>query len=245
MNSSKKDGTVVLNANVLVLDDEPLVRLMICTKLEQVGALVSEAACCADALRLARNTDFDVALFDYRLPDGDGLDLVRQLRREGFSLPIAMLSGEAADIEAEAGNDLGICAVFTKPPDVTKIAETLAREAACQAVQKTEYVGRYAYWQADPNGMEAFAEWSNNEWLAIDLSLWGDVPLPVCLMECIEMPHLGVAVVGASQAMHEGFKRMGSEIEFVANVDELAALSRRPFSPLERAALLEVPQLRC
>ncbi len=244
MNSSNKDTIVELTAKVLVLDDEPLIRLMVCSKLEQAGALVSEASCCAEALELARNTDFDAALFDYRLPDGDGLDVVRQLRKEGFGFPIAMLSGEAVDIEEEAGENLGICAVFPKPPDVAEIAKTLVREAGGATVRKGARVGRYAYWQADPDGMEAPAEWAENEWLAIDLSGWSAVRPTASMVECIRMPRRGVAVVGASHDLRRSFEDLGLKIDFVASADELAALSRRPSSPLERAALLEVAQSR-
>ncbi len=243
MNSSKA-ADVKLNTKVLVLDDEPLVRLMVCSKLEQAGALVSEAGCCAEALELARNTDFDAALFDYRLPDGDGLDVVRQLRKEGFGFPVVMLSGEAADIEEEAGENLGICAVFPKPPDVEEIAKTLAREIGGVAIQKVVRVGRYAYWQVEPNGLEATAEWAKNEWLAIDLSGWPAVHLPISLMECIRMPRRGIAVVGASHDLRKSFDDLELKIDFVASADELAALSRRPSSPMERAALLEVAQSR-
>ena len=71
MNSNPKDPLIELNAiTILVLDDEPLIRLMVCSKLEQAGARVSEARDCAEALELVRNTDFDAAIFDYRLPDG-------------------------------------------------------------------------------------------------------------------------------------------------------------------------------
>jgi CheY-like chemotaxis protein len=242
MNFSNKDETMELNAKVLVLDDEPLARLLICSKLEQAGAQVSEAGCCADALNLMRNTRFDAALFDYRLPDGNGLDVVRLLRKEGFSLPIAMLSGEAADIEEEMVSDLGICAVFSKPPDVALIAKTLASEAGCSTIKEAVRVGRYAYFKADPTHPEIWSEWEGNEWLAVDFSAWPSDSLPPSLLDSLCMPQRGIAVVGANPSLYKCFEPLGLNIEFVAGVAELAALSRRPTTPLERAALLESVQ---
>ncbi|QBG47400.1 response regulator [Verrucomicrobia bacterium S94] len=242
MNFNDRENAVELkHLNVLILDDEPLVRLMIRSKLEKAGAQVNEAGCCADALALIRNTAFDAALFDYRLPDGNGLDVVRRLRKEAFSFPVAMLSGEAADLEAENMDGLGICAVFSKPPDVALIAETLTREAAgCALVEETARVGRYAYFKAEPGNPEVPPAWDENEWLAIDFSAWADDGLPDSMIDGLCRPRRGVAVVGAKPILRKCFERLEADIEFAADIDELAALSRRPTSPLERAVLLDV-----
>ncbi|MDF7808038.1 response regulator [Pontiellaceae bacterium B12219] len=242
MSFNNRDEAMELNAKVLVLDDEPLVRLLICSKLEQAGAQVSEAGCCAEAIKLMRNTTFDAALFDYRLPDGNGIDVVRLLRKEEFSLPIAMLSGEAADLEEETVNDLGICAVFPKPPDVALIAKTLAREAGCSPVKETVRVGRYAYFKADPSESENRPEWEEQDWLAVDFSAWSSESLPSSMPDSFRRPRRGLAVVGANPDLRNYFDSLDLNIEFVAGVDELAALSRRPTTPLERAALLETVQ---
>lgn len=245
MNSNPKDPLIELNAiTILVLDDEPLIRLMVCSKLEQAGARVSEARDCAEALELVRNTDFDAAIFDYRLPDGDGLDVVRQLRAEGYNFPIAMLSGEASDIEEEAYENMGICAVFPKPPDVEKIAAALLHEVGGMTIQPVVQVGRYAYWVVDPAQMNVSNEWMNKDWLAIDVSGWSDSSLPDSLIACIRLPHRGIAVVGANSLVRKSFEKLGVEIDFVANKDELAALSRRPYSRQERVSLLGVTQSR-
>lgn len=110
-----------LQADILVLEDEPLIRLLLTTQLEAAGALVAEAELCADALRQLRSTRFDLAVLDYRLPDGSALDLVRTLRAEGSRLPVIMLSGEAASLAAEAEAGLDLRAILSKPPDIEQL----------------------------------------------------------------------------------------------------------------------------
>lgn len=233
-----------LNPTILVLDDEPLIRLMVCSQLEKSGALVSEASCCADALALARNSEVDAALFDCRLPDGDGLDVARQLRKEGFVFPIAMLSAESIDIEEEVVENLGICAVFSKPPDVVKIVQTLEQEMGRAVVHQVERVGRYAYWRVDPDCIDVPVGWSDHDWLAADLSEWPSGCLPPILLEAFCVPRCGLAIVGASLALRGCVERLGLNVDFMGSVEELAALSRRPSSPQERAALLGAVQMR-
>lgn len=242
--SFNKDAAVELNAKMLVLDDEPLVRLMVCSKLEQAGAWVAAVGSCAEALDLARKTKFDAAVFDCRLPDGHGLDVVRRLRAEGIGFPVVMLSGEAVDIETEAGEDLGICAVFPKPPDVAKIVAALAGRIGGLAVAKSTRVGRYAYWPFDPDQAEPWTQWAKEDWLAIDVSAGVPAEPSAALLECLRSPRRGVALVGANPALREQLEAQVPNMEFVAGVNELAALSRHPVSPSERAALMASVQCR-
>jgi len=229
---------VELRANILVLDDEPLVRLLICSGLERVGALVTEAECCAEAIRLAQNTEFDVVVFDYRLPDGTGLEVASRLRDEGFTCPVIMLSGEALDIADDALGRVGVFAVLPKPPDLKKIIETIRRATEKSSVQETVRVGRYAYGKIAAGLLDLPAEWANKEWLAIDCSEVSEAALPNGLVECVSRVRGGIALVGTRAALRDVLQKLNGKIEFVSNVDELAALSRRPTSPSERAALM-------
>jgi len=229
-----------LNAKILVLDDEPLVRLMVCSKLEHCGALVSEAGNCAEALGLARNTDFDAAVFDYRLPDGNGLDLVRMLRREGIGFPVVMLSGESVGIARDTEGEDGICAVLSKPPDMEAVAGAMVRAIGGTPSAESMRVGRYAYWKAGTIVAEASGEWAGAEWLAIDFSDVADAEPHPSVVECIRLSRQGIAVLGANAALRGHLSALGAGIEFVSSMDELAAVSRHPSSPSERAALLGV-----
>ncbi len=71
---------------VLVADDSPVVRDRLADllrKLPCVG-MVTEAATAADALCLTRNVRVDLAIVDVMLRDGGGMEVLRQMREEGF-----------------------------------------------------------------------------------------------------------------------------------------------------------------
>lgn len=67
--------------NVLIVEDEEIIRNSLKEVLTGEGYNIKEAECVADALRLAREQDFDVAFCDVQLPDGDGIALLRRLHQ--------------------------------------------------------------------------------------------------------------------------------------------------------------------
>lgn len=219
------------NERILLLDDEPLPRMMASLVLKGAGAVVSEAATCEEALRLSRGTVFDAAVLDHRLPDGFGIDLVHTLRGEGATFPVVILSGEAADIACEPAD--GICAVLEKPLEADSLLAALA-EAGGQGKPAAGNVGSFLLWNP-----HAEAPAAPVDRLAIDFSQWeGGVPLPEPVAELAGQPRPATAVVGAPEPMRAALAALGGAIDFVEDVDELAALSRRPTSPSERNALL-------
>jgi DNA-binding NtrC family response regulator len=72
------DSTLVPGSEILVLEDDPVLRKRLSAHLRQAGAEVSEASTLAEARRLLESLRFDFALIDLHLPDGDALDLLRK-----------------------------------------------------------------------------------------------------------------------------------------------------------------------
>ena len=79
---------------VLIADDHAVVREGLKRVLAGLpeGVEVGEAASAQEALALARRDRWDVALLDIAMPGGNGLDLLKQLRREQPALPVLILS---------------------------------------------------------------------------------------------------------------------------------------------------------
>jgi two-component system, NarL family, response regulator DevR len=83
---------------VLVVDDHELVRLGIAELLAAEADLevVGEAGSVAEALTRAAQVDADVAVLDVRMPDGNGIELCRQLLARRPALRCLMLTGDAS-----------------------------------------------------------------------------------------------------------------------------------------------------
>ena len=105
---------------VLVVDDEADVRSVVARALQADGHVVSTAEDLASAReRTAAGTDLIV--LDLRLPDGFGLDLCRELRSEGFSVPILILTAFTEVALRVAGLDAGADDYLAKPFAVVEL----------------------------------------------------------------------------------------------------------------------------
>lgn len=80
-------------AHILVADDDPGMRRCIRMALEGAGHQVSEAADGNEALKALREGPADLVLCDLVMPDKEGLETIRELRRDFPALPIIAMSG--------------------------------------------------------------------------------------------------------------------------------------------------------
>jgi signal transduction histidine kinase len=80
---------------VLVVDDDDVDRMAVRRSLKASGidADITEAEDAETALEQMRSAIYDCALFDFRMPGSDGLELLRQIRADGLGTPVIMLTG--------------------------------------------------------------------------------------------------------------------------------------------------------
>jgi two-component system KDP operon response regulator KdpE len=110
----------------VVIEDEPQIRRFVRTALEGEGWQVFEAGTARDGLAQAGTRKPDLLVLDLGLPDGDGVDLIRDVR--GWSaVPIVVLSARADEADKIAALDAGADDYLTKPFGV---GELLARVRA-------------------------------------------------------------------------------------------------------------------
>jgi len=102
---------------VLVVDDEPVLVETIAYNLEQAGYEVMTAADGASALEVARREQPDLVILDIMLPQIDGLEVCRLLRREDSTAttPIMMLTAKGEEIDKVVGLEVGADDYVTKP----------------------------------------------------------------------------------------------------------------------------------
>ena len=104
------------NKKILLVDDDAALRNSLAEQLHlHEEFATSEAENAAEALEAVKNTYFDCILLDVGLPDMDGRDLCRLMRRNGVRSPIIMLTGVDTDADAILGLDSGANDYVTKP----------------------------------------------------------------------------------------------------------------------------------
>jgi len=114
---------------VLVAEDDAGLRSVLERGLREMGYVVDAVSDGEWALRFLRTYDYEVAILDWRMPVVSGLDVVRQLRRQGSALPILMLTARDAASDRVAGLDEGADDYLVKPFD---FGELVARLRALQ-----------------------------------------------------------------------------------------------------------------
>lgn len=112
------------NMKILVVEDDPTIRLLITKALQHHGCKVTEAANAKDGYEFALENNQDIVILDLRLPDGNGYDVCSGIREKGIKTPVLILSAETeTDIKVKNLN-AGADDYLTKP---FSIEELLAR----------------------------------------------------------------------------------------------------------------------
>jgi DNA-binding NtrC family response regulator len=125
-------------AQILIVDDEPNVRLMFRTALEPAFA-VKEAADGQTAVRAIRERPFDVVLLDLRMPGIDGMETLRLLKDARADVPVVVVSAHGSIPDVVEAMRLGAVDFIPKPlsPDTLRrvVRQALASERAAAAPQ--------------------------------------------------------------------------------------------------------------
>jgi len=102
-------------ATVLIVDDEADIRELLELTFVRMGLGVQSAGSIAQARSLLESRSFDLCLTDMRLPDGDGLDLVRFISSQCADLPVAVITAYGSTENAVAALKLGAFDYLSKP----------------------------------------------------------------------------------------------------------------------------------
>jgi CheY-like chemotaxis protein len=119
------DATSEKSLTVLIVEDEPLVRMLTAEVLEEAGYSVVEAVNASEALELLdARADFCMMITDVRMPgELNGYSLSRLVRLKRPSMPIIVISGDSPPGEG----DMPVCARFmSKPVSPSELVEMVA-----------------------------------------------------------------------------------------------------------------------
>ncbi|MDX2416013.1 MAG: sigma-54 dependent transcriptional regulator [Xanthomonadales bacterium] len=105
--------------HVLVVDDEPDIRELLDLTLSRMGLQVTTAEDLGVARRALAEQSFSFCLTDMRLPDGNGLDLVREIARDHPQLPAAVITAHGRIEDAVTALKIGAFDFVSKPVDLS------------------------------------------------------------------------------------------------------------------------------
>ncbi len=133
---------------ILLVDDDQPLRTSLAEQLTMHEEFeVTESATGADAMERAKIDRFDLILLDIGLPDLDGREVCRMMRRAGINIPVIMLTGADSDSDTILGLDSGANDYVTKP---FRLNVLLARVRAQlrqheQSEDATFSIGHYSF----------------------------------------------------------------------------------------------------
>ena len=116
---------------ILIVEDNPDIRLTVRLSLQSFGFAVQEAASAEEALPLIASGELDLVLLDVTLPRMDGWDLLARIRgNDDDGVPVVMLTGHVGDDIASRAAALGANGVLSKPFEVNELAHAVEQAIA-------------------------------------------------------------------------------------------------------------------
>ena len=127
--------------HVLIVDDEPNVRRVLGTLLEQAGYATTRAASGEQALDLVRAKDPDLVMTDLRMDGMDGMELLSRMRSSFPEIPVVMLTAHGTVENAVEAMKRGALDFLTKPFDRDQVTEIVGKAVAQAESGRREYRG--------------------------------------------------------------------------------------------------------
>lgn len=124
---------------VLIVDDEPLIRMDLKEILEESGyKVIGEAKDGAEAVEMAIDLDPDLIIMDIRMPNMGGLEAAKKIQDEMGRIPIVMLTAYSQPELYEKASDIGVFAYLTKPLRKADLCPAIevAVSRACELAEK-------------------------------------------------------------------------------------------------------------
>jgi len=136
-----------VSPRVLVVDDEADIRELLDMTLARMGLACDCAASVAEARRLLGTHEYRFCLTDMRMPDGDGLELVRHIESTHPALPVAVITAHGSTENAVAALKAGAFDYLSKPVSLSQLrslvksALALPERKAANASREQELLG--------------------------------------------------------------------------------------------------------
>lgn len=138
---------------ILVVDDDEDIRALIVQQMTRAGYRAEAAATVAEVRLALDRESADLLVLDLTLPDGDGVDLCRELRGQGRTEAIIMVTARGSPIDRVLGLELGADDYLTKPFEprelLARIRNVLRRRTDDLASSRNMRFARFGPWTLD------------------------------------------------------------------------------------------------
>jgi|SRR5690625_1583507 len=117
-----------MKSEILVVDDQPGIRLLLSDVFTSKGYQVTVAQTGKEALDKIYKQPFDLIMLDYRLPIINGQEIIEQMEHDKISIPIILMSGLFEGVQKESIQDNMIIEFIAKPfniKDVCKMVRSM------------------------------------------------------------------------------------------------------------------------
>lgn len=125
-----------MNERILILDDEETLCYFLKESLEEKGYQAVTAYTAREGLEVVTRQQIDLVLLDLRLPDGDGLHVLYEIKKVDSDLPVIVLTGHAAVDSAVQAMKLGAYDYLEKPINLAELSMTVAKALESQAMRQ-------------------------------------------------------------------------------------------------------------
>lgn len=141
-------------AKILVVEDEPGIAFGLESDLQIEGYEVAVVGEGDKAVTRACAEPFDLILLDVMLPNKDGFEVCRELRRSGVKTPIIMLTAKTQEAEKVMGLEVGADDYVTKPFSPRELRARIRAVLRRAVTQDKVDVYRFGSWELDLNRFE-------------------------------------------------------------------------------------------
>jgi CheY-like chemotaxis protein len=233
----------VSKKRILLVDDEPSLRITLAANLELDGFEVVEAASGEAALELLQSTPFDLMLSDIRMTGISGAELFQRAKESHPQMPIVLMTAFALEDVVRAVLRDGVFAVLSKPFDVAHVSRTLLRAVRRPVVLIVDDQVEQARSVAESLRaiglrVEAISDG------AAALQAVEDRPVDVCIVDLVMPGMSGAEVVERLRAAHSHVTAIVVTDEEVPDLMQRAAANgafaclRKPVPPPELAQVV-------
>lgn len=119
-----------MTATALIIDDEPDIRELVVLTISRMGLDCHSAANLQEAVNLLEHYEFDVCLTDMKLPDGNGVDFLREIKLKHPDLPVAVITAHGNMDAAVDAMKNGAYDFVSKPVDIHQLRKLVSTAVA-------------------------------------------------------------------------------------------------------------------